>query len=36
MIIVKELGLSLIISTGAVAAADLALRVFEWIGQLFQ
>ena len=36
MIIVKEIGLSLLIAVGAVAASDVVVLAVEWFSALFQ
>jgi hypothetical protein len=36
MIIVKEIGLSLLIAVGAVAASDVVVFALEWFSVLFQ
>jgi hypothetical protein len=36
MIIVKEIGLSLLIAVGAVTASDVVVLALEWFGVLFQ
>jgi hypothetical protein len=36
MIIVKEIGLSLLIAVGGVAASDAVLLAWEWFSVLFQ
>jgi hypothetical protein len=36
MIIVKEIGLSLLIAVGAVAASDVVLLAWKWFNVLFQ
>jgi hypothetical protein len=33
--ILKEIGLSLLIATGAVATSDLTVLVLEWVSALF-